>query len=390
MFKKFGDLRHIRTFNRVILPISLAFFIYTFGWGVTSPVFSIYVNSVTKNAFLTGLVLSITTMAGIFLNIPFSVIENRMNMKRVLQIVLLFYSVLALLYPQASGFLSLLLLGVARGIASSFLWLTSWAYIFTYTEKTVKGKETGFFSDMNDLASAVSPIVGGALSIISFLLPFYVLSLTSLGAFAVVSIRLKESPKPQKASFKLQIFKLVSYLRDKRLVKTLILIVVFYALINIYYSFLPVFLNNEGISIPLIGMILTVALLPAVGLEVPIGQVLDRGGIRKILSVAIVLTALTALMIPLSRNLYFTIAVVTAFTVSYTAIFIALYSRMSDVMNKDRVGITGVLATFKDLGYTIGPLLAGTMISLVGINNTFLMVGGCFLFLLPVSLTLHD
>ena len=91
MFKEFGDLRHIRTFNRVILPISLAFFIYTFGWGVTSPVFSIYVNSVTKNAFLTGLVLSITTMAGIFLNIPFSVIENRMNMKRVLQIVLLFY-----------------------------------------------------------------------------------------------------------------------------------------------------------------------------------------------------------------------------------------------------------------------------------------------------------
>jgi PPP family 3-phenylpropionic acid transporter len=173
-------------------------------------------------------------------------------------------------------------------------------------------------------------------------------------------------------------------------VKTLILIVVFYALINIYYSFLPVFLNNEGISIPRIGMILTVALLPAVGLEVPIGQVLDRGGIRKILSVAIVLTALTALMIPLSRNLYFTIAVVTAFTVSYTAIFIALYSRMSDVMNKDRVGITGVLATFKDLGYTIGPLLAGTMISLVGINNTFLMVGGYFLFLLPVSLTLHD
>ncbi len=154
-----GELRHISNFNKVILPVSTAFFIYTFGWGVTSPVFSIYVNNVTGNAFLTGLILSVTTMAGIFLNIPFGLIEDRLNMKRVLQVVLLFYSGLALLYPQANSFIPLLLLSVGRGLASSFLWLTSWAYIFSYTDKAVKGKETGFFSDMNDLASALSPIV---------------------------------------------------------------------------------------------------------------------------------------------------------------------------------------------------------------------------------------
>jgi hypothetical protein len=47
MLKELGDLRLIRNFNRAILPISLAFFIYTFGWGVTSPMFSIYVSRVT-------------------------------------------------------------------------------------------------------------------------------------------------------------------------------------------------------------------------------------------------------------------------------------------------------------------------------------------------------
>jgi hypothetical protein len=39
MFKEFGDLRHIVNFKRVIFPISIAFFIYTFGWGITSPIF---------------------------------------------------------------------------------------------------------------------------------------------------------------------------------------------------------------------------------------------------------------------------------------------------------------------------------------------------------------
>jgi len=390
MFKEFSELRHIVNFKRVIFPISVAFFIYTFGWGITSPVFSIYVENVTGNLFLTGLILSLTTMMGIFLNIPFGIIENRMNVKRVLQIVLVIYSALALLYPVADTFLSLLLVSVTRGVASSFLWLTSWAYVFAYAEKSVKGKEVGFFSDMNDFASALSPVVGGLISILSFFLPFYMLSLTSLTAFIVVSLYLKETPKPEKASLNVQVTTLLSYMRNSRFVKTVFLIIVFCALINVYYSFLPIFLNNEGIAIPLIGVILTVALLPAVALEVPIGNLIDRHGIRKTLAVAASLTTLTAVMMPFSNSLYFTLATVTAFTISYTVIFIALYSRMSDIMGESKTAITGAIATFKDLGYTLGPLVAGALMGFISIRDTFLITGAAFALLIPVAILLHD
>jgi DHA1 family multidrug resistance protein-like MFS transporter len=390
LFKELSELRQITNFRRVILPVSSAFFIYTFGWGVTSPIFSIYVNHVTGNAFLTGLVLSVTTMAGVFLNIPFGIIEDRMNMKRVLQLVLLFYAALALLYPQANSVTSLLALSVGRGVASSFLWLTSWAYIFSFTEKASKGKETGFFSDMNDLASAVSPIVGGLVSVVSFFFPFYILSGASFAAFVVVTIFLKESPVPDKASLKLQLEKLSGYMKESRFLKTVFLIVVFYALINVYYSFLSVFLNDEGISVPLIGVILTVALVPAVSLEVPFGHLVDRHGIRRILSVAVLLTTVAAVTIPLSPNFYYAAVAVAAFTVSYTMIFIALYSRMSDIMLQEKVAMTGAIATFKDLGYTLGPLLAGLMIETIGMADTFYIVGAGFVVLLPVALTLRD
>ena len=390
MFKEFSDLRHIVNFRRVIFPISIAFFIYTFGWGITSPIFSIYVENVTGNLFLTGLILSLTTMMGIFLNVPFGIIENRMDVKRVLQIVLLIYSLLALLYPVADTFLSLLLVSVARGVASSFLWLTSWAYVFAYAEKSVKGKEAGFFSGMNDFASALSPVVGGLISVLSFFLSFYVLSLTSLIAFIVVSKYLKETPRPEKASLNVQVTTLLSYMRNRRFVKSVFLIIVFYALINIYYSFLPIFLNSEGIAIPLIGVILTVALLPAVALEVPIGNLVDRRGIRKTLAVAASLTSLTAVLMPFSNNLYCTLAIVTAFTMSYTMIFIALYSRMSDIMGEGKTAITGAIATFKDLGYTLGPLAAGALMEAVNVRNTFFIAGAAFALLIPVALLLHD
>jgi ACDE family multidrug resistance protein len=390
MFKEFSDLRHIANFKRVVFPISVAFFVYTFGWGMTSPVFSIYVQNVTGNLFLTGLILSLTTMMGIFLNIPFGIIENRMNLKRVLQGVLLIYSALALLYPIANSFVSLLLVSVTRGVASSFLWLTSWAYVFAYASQSVKGKEVGFFSDMNDFASALSPIVGGLASVFSFFVPFYLLSLTSLISFVVVSLYLKETPKPEKATLNAQMTALLNHMRNSRFIKTIFLIVVFYALINVYYSFLSVFLNREGIAIPLIGVILTVALLPAVALEVPMGNFIDKHGIRKTLSSAASLTALTGVLIPLSANLYYALATVTVFTMSYTMIFIALYSRMSDIMGESKTAMTGAIATFKDLGYTIGPLAAGTLMEFTSIKNTFLVTGAAFALLIPIALLLHD
>jgi predicted MFS family arabinose efflux permease len=212
----------------------------------------------------------------------------------------------------------------------------------------------------------------------------------SLAAFAVITAFLKEVPRPEKASMKLQFAKLSGYMHERRFLKTIFLIVVFYALINVYYSFLSVFLNDEGLSIPLIGVILTVALLPAVGLEVPMGSLVDRRGIRRTLSVAIVLTTIAAVLIPLSRNFFYIAVVVTTFTVSYTMIFIVLYSRMSDIMREEKVAMTGAIATFKDLGYTLGPLLAGLLIEALGMANTFYIVGAGFTVLLPVALTLHD
>ena len=390
MFKEFRDLVHASNFRRVFVPLSTAFFIYTFGWGVTSPIFSIYVNNVTGNLSLSGLIFSLTTMMGIFLNVPFGIIEDRINMKRVLQIVLLVYSALALLYTVANSFLPLLVVSIGRGVASSFLWLTSWAYVFAYTDEKVKGKEVGFFSSMNDFASALSPVIGGFISTLSFLFPFYAVSLTSFTAFVVISLFLKENPKPQKASFSLQMTTLSKYMRNRRFLKTVFLVIVFYALINVYYSYLSIFLYDEGFTVPLIGVIFTVVLLFAVGLEVPMGNMIDRHGIRKTLPIAAAFTALTAILMLLSNDLYYTLAFVTAFTISYTLIFIALYSRMSDIMAESKVAMTGAIATFKDLGYTIGPLMAGMLMIFINIQSTLFVTGVAFLLLVPVALFLHD
>ena len=95
-------------------------------------------------------------------------------------------------------------------------------------------------------------------------------------------------------------------------------------------------------------------------------------------------------MISLSADFYYALVVVTLFTVSYTAIFIVLYSRMSDIMVGDKVAMTGAIATFKDLGYTLGPLMAGVLIESLGMTSAFYLVGAGFILLLPVSLLLHD
>ena len=63
---------------------------------------------------------------------------------------------------------------------------------------------------------------------------------------------------------------------------------------------------------------------------------------------------------------------------------------MSDIMPKDKMEMTGAIATFKDRGYTIGPLLAGGLIGVISIKSTFLLAGGAFILLLLIAFLLHD
>ncbi len=390
MFKEIEDLRHFRNFSKVILPISVAFFIYTFGWGVVSPMFSIFVNNITKSTFLTGVILSATTIFGIFLNIPFMVIESRINMKRVLQVVLLSYVGFALLYPMANSTVSLVLVSMGRGIASSFLWLTSWAYVFDFANRKARGEESGFFSSMNDFASGVAPLVGGFATLVAFLFPFYILAATSFTAFIIVSLFVHHSPKLKKVPARDQFATLLRNMKKLNFMKTMFLVVLFYALINIFYSFIAIFLNSEGISVFYIGVMLTVTLLPAVALEVTIGNLVDKHGVRKILSLAAVLAAATGVMFTLSSNIFYIAAFILAFTISYTAIFIALYSRMSDLIKKEGITLMGPIAAIKDLGYTIGPLVGGWMIGAISIGPAFMVAGAAFILLVPVALALND
>ncbi len=390
MFKEIGDLRHFKNFSKVILPVSVAFFIYTFGWGVVSPMFSIFVNDITKSAFITGVILSTTTLFGVFLNIPFMIIESRINMKRVLQVVLLAYVGFALLYPMANSVVLLVLVSIGRGIASSFLWLTSWSYVFNFANNRVRGKESGFFSSMNDFASGVAPLIGGFATLVAFLFPFYILAATSFTAFIVVSIFVHRSPKIRNVPARNQFATLFRNMKKPNFMKMMFLVVLFYALINIFYSFIAIFLNSEGISVFYIGVILTITLLPAVALEVPIGNLIDKHGVKRILSLAAVLAAATGVLFTLSSNIFYVATFILAFTISYTMIFIALYSRMSDLIKKEGITLMGPIATIKDLGYTIGPLMGGWMIGAISIGPAFMVAGAAFIVLLPVALTLHD
>jgi predicted MFS family arabinose efflux permease len=108
------------------------------------------------------------------------------------------------------------------------------------------------------------------------------------------------------------------------------------------------------------------------------------------LATAAALTALSAVLMPLSNNPYYVLVFVTTFTITYTLIFIALYSRMSDIMGESKVAMTGAIATFKDLGYTIGPLMAGLLMLFMSIQSTLLVTGAAFVLLVPVALLLRD
>jgi hypothetical protein len=63
---------------------------------------------------------------------------------------------------------------------------------------------------------------------------------------------------------------------------------------------------------------------------------------------------------------------------------------MSDIMGESKVAMAGAIAAFKDLGYTIGPLVAGMLMVFINIRSTLFITGAAFVLLVPVALLLHD
>jgi MFS family permease len=373
---------------KLFLPISVAYFFFNFGWGLTTPIFSIFINKVTGDMFLTGIIIGVFGLVGILTDVPFGVLVDKISPKKIIQISLAAYLLVTIAYTFATNFWELLLVRIAHSLIGALMWVAVWAYIYSKVGRRCAAQEIGLFAEFSDVAATAAPLLGGLVVMLSFFAPFYLLSLFCFIAFIVITMFLPDIKNHsthdgyvrlvKKEVF--DVFKLGS-----NFYFLVSFIVVFYSVANVVGVFLPIILNQAGMGFEVIGVVIAVATLPAVLMEMPTGKFIDKIGRSKALLIGLLIASACTFMLSITFNSYAVIGIMFVFGVASVLLSLLANSVASSYLLKnERGGFSGIVTFFKDIGNFVGPVLGGLSLKLLGVSETMLAMTIIMLVTTPI------
>ncbi len=128
----YGFRALIKKVPQPIKIIAGMMFWFEFGFGFIDPWWSIYIEKITDNLFITGVIISLFSLAGLALALPLGQVIDRFDHKVIIRISLVMYLIVAGLYFTAGYLNSVVLLVAAvliNGVSSIIIYETSQAYV---------------------------------------------------------------------------------------------------------------------------------------------------------------------------------------------------------------------------------------------------------------------
>jgi len=371
-----------------VFPISIAYGFYSWGWGLTTPIFAILINSITNDLFITGLVIAVWGIVGLVLDIPFGVLCDKWNVKKIMQGCLFGYIFLTIGYTLATNTWQIFTIRLIHSIFGALLWVAIWTYLFRNMKRDHTGEEIGFFSVFYDFAATIAPLVGGVIATMSFFLPFYLLSAFCAISLIIVTFMVKDLNGCQTKPF---FYLLKHELADFKKIGVptlrwfIFLTIVSYSIVAVIASFLPILLYEAGVSYGYIGLVVAIGILPAVLLEIPLGRYVDHKQ-RDIVAI-IGLLGLGLSLVPMVFSLNLSVVIVSiAFYGIMSALVLILVNTIASNLapKREKGAFSGTTTWFKDVGNFVGPILGGLAFKLIGTSWTMAILAAICVVSVPL------
>ena len=337
----------------------------------------------------TGLIMGAFLMP-VALGTPiFGVLADRFGFKKVLVPSLLVFALAGVLCAFAPNFRSLIEWRILQGIGAASLE----PLVLSIIGSLYAGKKLTAAMAVNAAAigvgSTVYPPLAGALGSISWRYPFG-LSFLALPVALLVLLELKLPKKRNKNTA--QKFQLKNYLQQmgnsikNRQVLGLFIAVIalFMVEFGAFYTFTPVMAEQKlGASSAVIGMIFATNAISLTLFAFLVGLFARRASETKLIQISLIIFSIALCIIPAVNSMpmlvvpCFLIGIVEAFA------FPSLQASLSKLAPKDyRSGFMSINVTVQSIGRATGPLLAGIIYGIWGIQ------GVCYIGTVAIAIAL--
>ncbi len=350
------------------------------GVGIIAPLLPLYAESLGATGVWLGIIFAgFSISRAIFM--PFvGRLSDRSGRKMFLSIGLIAYAIISLGYIWANSVSQLTLVRLVHGVAGGMIIPVAQAYVGDISPVGKEGTWMGYFNAAFFTGFGCGPLMGGALTDhFGMNVAFSAMGGLNLIAFLVVVLFLPKISRRKTATDTHLSFRKMS---GSGVVKGLAIFRMTKGLARgSFITFLPIFASIYlGLSLTLIGVLLTVNVLLMALLLAPFGKIADRFNRRGMIILGSLVIFTYLILIPSAHN-FWQLLLLCAFGGFGSAISMSAVSALS-VKEGRKFGmgsIVAVVGTSLSIGMVIGPILSGVVADFADINSVFYVTAGIVL-----------
>ena len=349
---------------------------------VRRPALSLFAESLGASPFVIGVVVSLSTMTGVFLKLPVGAISDILNRRMLMIGGLLAFAFPPFVYPFISDLFTLGLLRMCHGFATAVftpLALATVAHMYAHR----RGEALGWYTSATQGGGLLGPMIGGALI---YTIGFSQTFLTA-GIFGLIGLSLfflipqpEALPSEQARSRKQVLAELRQGLQEviqhTGMVATSFAEAAKMMANGTLMAFLPLYGLSVGLNAAEVGVLFGGQALTSILSKPFMGRVSDRMGRPPLILVGLCLCGGMIILIPQFGGFGTLFVVAAAFGFGEAVVTSSSAALIADLSQAKMLGAgMGLRGTIMDVGHASGPLLAGILISQMNYAGGFMVIG---------------
>ncbi len=354
---------------------------------LVAPLFPLFLESLQLSESQIGLVLGVGSFSGVISTMLSGYLTDKLGSKSLFLVTVLGYGVSVLLVALTGDWILITLFWVVFNASQSIFEPVRLSYIGENTTKENQGKMYGFMNLAWPISGVIGPILSGKLAeILGWTQTFVIAAILCL--LAVLPSFALDTPKKEERTAKPKI--------ESKYLWPLAQHFVFHVLlttgIGIMYMAVPIYLAHDfGLDYTVIGMFFTVSNLITILTQIPSGSLADRYGMKKTTMIALSIVPLSSLIWVLSRNwlmlLLSNSLIMGLWSMTWGATTVLVTSTVPDSLRGTAISVR---MTGYRVGYTLGPIIAGSLFTRFGGVSPFTFATLVFALALPIGMRFKE
>jgi DHA1 family multidrug resistance protein-like MFS transporter len=362
---------------------------------VRMPVLALFAQSLGAGPETIGLVVSVSTLTGVFLKLPSGALSDIYGRGILLRLGVVAFGLPPFIYPFIHNVDALIALRFVHGLATAIFAPSALATVADlYRER--RGAAMGAYTACTQAGALLGPVLGGWL-VYAAGFPGTFMTAGVFGCVGVMLFALLHlNPPPPRVKEKglkpvlddmWQGFRIVAH--NTRVLITSATDGAKMIANGALMAFLPIYALSIGLNPGEAGLLFGVQGVISFLSKPVMGRVSDQVGRKPLIMVGLLICATTFVLIPHVSSFLLLLFLAAGFGFGEAVITSSISAFVADVSELKTLGAAmGMQGTISDIGHASGPLLAGLLIAHLGYQSAFAIIASFQLFAAALFWTL--